>query len=135
MEKTEISSEEIEVIRNSAPYREFVRAHPDASPEKFIEEHIKDLQGYLFKKKYNRALTPLQHYLSLGTARRQELLAEWGASATTAALNSPLMRRFPERRLRKCGRVNSRFTGNTMNSAFSSAAGSMHRWSGRSTRQ
>ena len=87
MEKTEISSEEIEVIRNSAPYREFVRAHPDASPEKFIEEHIKDLQGYLFKKKYNRALTPLQHYLSLGTARRQELLAEWGASAPAVADN------------------------------------------------
>ena len=87
MKKTEISSEEIEVIRNSAPYREFVKAHPDASPEKFIEEQIKDLQGYLFKKKYNRALTPLQHYLSLGSARRQELLAEWGASASAVADN------------------------------------------------
>ena len=86
MEKTEISSEEIEVIRNSAPYREFVRAHPDASPEKFIEEHIKDLQGYLFKKKYNRALTPLQHYLSLGTARRQELLAVYAAGGVLLAV-------------------------------------------------
>lgn len=87
MEKMELSPEESEIIRRSVPYQEFVKAHPDASVESFIEDRVKDIKGFLFAKRFNKSLTPLQHYLKLGTIQHQEMFREWGIDVSAIAEN------------------------------------------------
>lgn len=64
------------------PYTEYWTEHPGASHEDFVNEKYATSKGYLFAKKFNKEITPWQHFQSLSPTNRKEILDGWNAELT-----------------------------------------------------
>lgn len=81
-EKKVLSTDEIVAIENSAAYGLYHKLHPEATVEQFVEDKVSEMQGYLFAKKYNKALSPWEHFMKRTPSQRQEMLNSWNDEAS-----------------------------------------------------
>lgn len=83
------TDDEITLIEASAPYQDFVKAHPEAGTEDFIKGRIEASRAFGIARKYNKKLEPMTYFGGMKEIQRRQMLGEWLANPEIPLYTQP----------------------------------------------